>query len=182
MSDIKNKIDLEQGVEVITSLPFNFHLANGAAKNNFSSHNQLAFDIADAFSTASNTESRDTTTQYKALEHKLTTILHLLRFLLASQQVVATEYQIKLSALTVEWDNAGLVENKIDNIKKHQQLVFEFYPSNQLPWPIKRLGQVTEVNGSVINAAFLPLDSTNDERFAKWVFQLHRRSIQQQKI
>ncbi len=182
MSDIENKTDSQQGVVVTTSLPFNFYFASEEEiTNNFSSHNQLAFDIADAFSTVSNTELRDTTSQYKALEHKLTTILHLLRFLLTSQQPVAKECQIKLSALTVEWDNTGFVGNEAESIKKHQQLVFEFYPSSELPLPIKRLAQVTEVKGSLVTATFLPLEPLNDERFTKWVFQLHRRSIQQQK-
>lgn len=181
MSDVKNKTAVQQGVVVTTSLAFNFYPASEMEVNNNLSHNnQLAFDIADAFSTTDSTELCDKTNQYKVLEHKLTTILHLLRFLLASQREVAKQHQIQLSAFSVQWDNAEFGNNEIKNIKKNQQLIFEFYPSSQLPWPIKRHGQVTEVKGSVISATFLPVDQANDERFTKWIFQLHRRSIQQQ--
>ncbi len=182
MSDIKNKTALQQGVVVTTSLPFNFYPASEVEVNNNLSHNnQLAFDIADAFSTTDNMALSDKTNQYKVLEHKLTTVLQLLRFLLASQQGVVKEQQIQLSAFTVQWDNTCFNESEIKNIKKHQELIFEFYPSSQLPWPIKRPAQVTEMNGSMITAEFLPVEAATDERFAKWVFQLHRRSIQQQK-
>lgn len=182
MSDIKDNTSLQQGVVVETALPFSFYDAiTGETEDNFTNHNQLAFDIVDVFSHADNSEIRDKTNQYKVLEHKLNTILHLLRFLLASQRDVASQYQIRLSALMVEWDNAQFTEKEIKSIKESQKLVFDFYPSNELPWPIKRLGQVIEVNGSMITAQFLPVEPVDDERFAKWVFQLHRRNIHKQK-
>jgi len=182
MSDIKDNTSPQQGVVVETALPFSFHEPiAGETENDFTQHNQLAFDIADVFSHADNSEIRDKANQYKVLEHKLNTVLHLLRFLLANQRDAASQYQIRLSALTVEWDNTQFAEKEIKRIQEAQKLVFEFYPSTELPWSIKRLGQVTEVNGSMITAEFLPVEPVSDERFAKWVFQLHRRSIHKQK-
>jgi len=185
MSEIKNQVSSSQGVVVDVSLPFKIYTTPsekcGVSAGNFSSHNQLAFDIADVFSLADNHEVRDKTTEHKVLENKLTTILHLLRFLLASQNDVTHRHQIKLSAIGVEWDNAQFADDEIKNIKKAQQFIFEFYPSSQLPWPIKRNVQVTNITGTVIKATFLPIDENGNERFAKWVFQLHRRSLQKRK-
>jgi len=190
MPNINDKVNLQQGVVVETTLPFNVSIVSetmvAEIENTISQHNQLAFDIANAFITSDNNEIRDKSSQYKALEYKLTTILHLLRFLLAAQHPVVGEYQIKLSALAVEWDSKVFLDkpfsnSKIANVEKSQKLYFDFYPSSQFPWPIKRIAEVTEVNGSIIKAQFLPVDMVSDEHFSKWVFQLHRRSIQKQK-
>ncbi len=180
MPDIKDKTSLQHGVVVDTTLPFKVYPLTDV-HNDLSPHNELAFDIIDAFSSVDSSDARDRTGQYKALEHKLTTILHLLRFLLASQQSLPDELPVSLSASTLQWDNSRLTGNVLSDIRASQQLGFDIYPSTELPWPIKRIGEVIEINGSTIMVRFLPLDAINDERFAKWIFQLHRRSVQKQK-
>ena len=87
------------------------------------------------------------------------------------------KYLVKLSANTIEWDLSQFNSEGLPVLELNQNVIFELYPTSDLPYPIKRSGIVVDITGSVISAEFNPLDRVNQERFEKWIFQLHRRLI-----
>ena len=199
MSDVKSQTTLQSksesdnnssmGVVVELPLKFNFHKCADIAMD-LSAQNKLAFDLADTFNQVDSSAVRhlehplehsthhEHAVQNRLLEKKLNLVMQLLNTLLVNLSGAAVTHSLKLSANTIEWDNAQFQSDASSSIKKDQNLIFDFYPASELPYPIKRCGVVVEVKGSIISAKFYPLNSLNQERFEKWVFQLHRRSLQ----
>lgn len=135
--------------------------------------------------------------QNRVLDKKLNIVMQLLNTILVSMNGgEQSQYLLSLSANTIEWDysqfaiplnsqNNNSPNNNYQNnsfrsgtLQTNQNLIFEFFPSNELPYPIKRSGVVTEINESIVKAKFDPLNGQNQEHFEKWIFQLHRRSLQ----
>lgn len=177
------------GIVVEHPLKFNFHQCADPGID-LSAQNKLSFDLADTFSQVDSSAVRhlehqlERSTQHehavqnRLLEKKLNLVMQLLNTLLINMSGSAMTHSLKLSANTVEWDNAQFQNEVAFSIEKDQNLLFDFYPASELPYPIKRSGVVVGVNGSIISVKFYPLDALNQERFEKWVFQLHRRSLQ----
>jgi len=181
MSETINPFNSEQSIVVNISIPFHYQRA-AEVTDNLTSHNQMAFDIVDAFSQTDvidihEPSNKQSQSQIRQLENKLNTILKLLRLLLMDKQVAAVLSTIDLSANKICWDVSTVNSSEDTKIDLEQLFLFELYPDSQLPWPIRRYGRVTEINGSKVTAEFYPVDLAISERFEKWVFQLHRRFI-----
>ena len=170
-----------QRIVVDIPLKLNIHDCSDSSID-LSAQNKLAFDIADTFSHVESSVERgllaENSAQNRLLEKKLNLIIQLLNTLLVNLGDSATVSPIKLSAQTIEWDSSQFQTHEPITFQKDQNLLFDFYPASELPYPIKRCGVVVDVKDSVICAQFYPLDKLNQERFEKWVFQLHRRSVQ----
>lgn len=192
-SESYNKSDSgnDSPLEIVVDLPlkFNFHTCLDPAID-LSAQNKLAFDIVDTFSHVDSSVVRqaehrfeqgvqhEQSAQNRVLEKKLNLVMQLLNTLLVNLSGTAQVHPLKLSAQTIEWDNALFQSDASPLLTKDQNLIFDFYPASELPYPIKRCGVITNISGSVISAQFYPLDTQNQERFEKWIFQLHRRSLQ----
>ena len=177
------------GIVVELPLKFNFHTCMDPEMD-LSAQNKLAFDIVDTFSyvdssVAHQAEHRsghgvqhDHSVQNRVLEKKLNLVLQLLNTLLVNLGGTAQVHPLKLSAQTIEWDNAQFQSDALLSLEKGQNIILDVYPASELPYPIKRCGVIANITGSIISAEFYPLDTQNQERFEKWIFQLHRRSLQ----
>jgi len=195
MSDIKFNSDTDNtsSLGIIVELPLKFNVQNYSDTSvDLNAQNKLAFDIADTFSHSQLDNSGvrqverkldrsvhdENVIQNRLLEKKLTVVIQLLNTLLANNDTGATLHSLKLGVNSIEWDNAQFQSDALVSISKDQNLLFSLYPASELAYPIKRSGVVVNVEGSVISVKFHPLDSLNQERFEKWIFQLHRRSLQ----
>ena len=179
----------KQGIVVELPLKFSFkHCAD--ANIDLSIENKLAFDIADTFSQSENNSERKLERQVdraaqteqaahtRVLEKKLNVVMQLLNSLLANVHGDSLEkYLVKLSANTIEWDLSQFHSDSHPILELNQNVIFDLYPTSDLPYPVKRSGVIVDISGSVISAKFNPLDRVNQERFEKWIFQLHRRLI-----
>lgn len=185
MSNLETDNNSTQGIVVELPLKFNFQTCSDITTD-LSAQNRLAFDIADTFSHVDTSVDKRPDrgihdkhhAQNRLLEKKLNLVMQLLNTLLVNLNGQAMTHSLKLSANTIQWDNSQDFKAAPVSIKKDQNLIFDFYPASELPYPIKRCGVVVDVNGSTISVKLYPLDSINQERFEKWVFQLHRRSLQ----
>ena len=195
MSDLKSQSkpdsDNNSPLGIVVELPLKFNFFNCSdISMDLNAQNKLAFDLADTFTPLDSSITRhvdnhlergvlhEQSVQNRLLEKKLSLVLQLLNTLLANLAGATLIHLVKLSATTVEWDNALFQSDSSLSIVKDQNLIFDFYPASELPYPIKRCGVVVDVKGSFITAKFLPLDPHNQERFEKWIFQLHRRNLQ----
>jgi len=181
--------DSKQGIVVELPLKFSFkHCAD--ANIDLSTENKLAFDIVDTFSQNENNSERKLERQVdraaqteqaahtRVLEKKLNIVMQLLNSLLANVHGDSLEkYLVKLSANTIEWDLSQFHSDSHPILELNQNVIFDLYPTSDLPYPVKRSGVIVDISGSVISAKFNPLDRVNQERFEKWIFQLHRRLI-----
>lgn len=185
MSNLEADNNSTQGIVVELPLKFNFQTCSDITLD-LSAQNRLAFDIADTFAHVDTSVDKRPErgihdkhlAQNKLLEKKLNLVMQLLNTLLINLSGQVMTHSLKLSANSIQWDNSQDFNSAPVSIKKDQNLIFDFYPASELPYPIKLCGVVVDVNGSTISANFYPLDSRNQERFEKWVFQLHRRSLQ----
>ena len=177
--------------EIVVELPLKFSFKHCADANiDLSTENKLAFDIADTFSQNENNSERRLERQVdkaaqteqavhtRVLEKKLNIVMQLLNSLLANVHGESLKkYLVKLSANTIEWDLSQFHSDSRPILELNQNVIFDLYPTSDLPYPVKRSGVIVDVSGSVISAKFNPLDRVNQERFDKWIFQLHRRLI-----
>lgn len=181
--------DSKQGIVVELPLKFSFKYC-ADANIDLSIENKLAFDIADTFSQTENNSERSLERQVdraaqteqaahtRVLEKKLNVVMQLLNSLLANIHGDSLKkYLVKLSANSIEWDLSQFNSEARPVLELKQNVIFDLYPASDLPYPIKRSGVIVDVRGSVISAEFNPLDRVNQERFDKWIFQLHRRLI-----
>lgn len=184
MSNINNLVDSTQGISVTINLPFHFRTIS-ETDIDLTTQNQMAFDIVEAFEQSDVVSSHEQAAQTRHLENKLNTVLKLLRLLLSCNESVPSDQSLHLSSSIVQWSEVITDKSPANKLKENQDIEVSIYPTNQLPWPIKRLARIIKLNKdkvqAEITAQFYPVDEISNERFEKWIFRLHRQYIRQHK-